>query len=102
MYSSVNCSSCGGKGDLYFVTCGQAGSDSPGRTLVYCAACRKERHQMIDVSIPLSLLTPDLFLDLYRLGKTTSSPDTAVELVFGKPVDEISRAAEAILSTRRP
>lgn len=84
MNHSVNCSSCGGDNDLYLVTVLIFGDDVPGRVLLYCLRCREERRQHIDVSIPLALVTPKLFAELYRRGKTASDPATAIDIVFGK------------------
>jgi hypothetical protein len=102
MNTAVTCSSCGGTRDLHFVTCGIAGSDIPGRTLVYCSDCRSDRHHMIDVSLPISLLTPDLFASLYSVGKTQSDPEVAVGLAFGKLDLDLVARVQGILSKNQP
>jgi hypothetical protein len=101
MQSAVSCSRCGGSRDLHFVTCGEPGGDFPGRALVYCSDCRKGMHHMIDVSLPLSQLTPEIFLNLYRLGKTESNPESAIKIAFGKDNEHLAHAVEAILRSKR-
>lgn len=101
MNSVVDCSNCNGVEDLYFVTCGDPGSDFPGRTLVYCAHCRREKFTMIDISLPLSLLTPDIFRQLYVMGKTESDPATAIDIVFGRSERALQWELEAIIEGRR-
>ena len=56
---------------------------------------------MIDVSLPLSLLTPDIFRQLYVMGKTESDPATAIDIVFGGPDSILQRELEAIIESRR-
>jgi len=80
----AKCSSCGSSRDLHLVTAPYSPESDEGRTLVYCLACRNESNILFGVSIPIELVTPDVFLHLYRLGKTSSQPDTAVEIVFGE------------------
>ena len=77
------CSSCGKSERLHLITCAGPGAKEPGRTLVYCWQCRRERPNYIDVSIPISLLTEDLLIGLYASGKTTSDPSTVVEVILG-------------------
>jgi hypothetical protein len=57
---------------------------------------------MIDVSLPLSLLTPDLFASLYILGKTKSDPEIAVGLAFGKMDMDLVARVQGILSNGQP
>lgn len=102
MDTAVNCSSCGGARDLHLVTCGIAGGDIPGRILVYCSDCRSDRHHMIDVSIPIPLLSPNLFASLYSLGKTESDPEIAIELAFGKLDMNLIARVQQILSKNQP
>ena len=96
--SNVRCSSCGGGEGLYLITAGSPGTDFPGRTLLYCGDCRARNHQLIDISLPIDLVTPDLFASLYELGRTGSDPETAIEIVFGKPDRELQARLEAILA----
>ena len=84
------CSNCSSKDDLHLVTLGRG----MGRTLVYCPRCRS------GVSIPLSIVTEDLFIDLYKLGKTTSNPPSAIKVVFGLELPELQRKLERILSKK--
>ena len=95
------CSNCAATNDLYLVTCGTPGSDTPGRTLLYCPDCRSANNHMIDVSWPRALLTRESFLDLYRLGKTESDPSMAVKLVFGSEIETICETAKEIIAFRR-
>jgi hypothetical protein len=94
---SVHCSRCGGNEDLYFVTCRELGDSSLGRILVYCQSCRSEMQQIIDISVPLTLVTKDLFLSLYRLGKTASDPMTSVNIVFGIQDHRLQSEVEKII-----
>lgn len=70
-----------------------------GRVLLYCERCRKAGNDRISVSIPIKKITPELFLDLYRTGKTESSPPTAVEIVFGEKIQELIQEANSILES---
>lgn len=101
MDQPVQCSRCGGGHDLYVVICGEPGSQSPGRALVYCAPCRKEMSSYIDVSMPVSLMTPALLIALYEMGKTTSDPQTAVEIVFGQNHPSLVGELNAIIARYR-
>lgn len=101
MDQPVKCSRCGGSLDLYVVSCGGAGSQSSGRMLVYCAPCRKEMSSYIDVSMPMSLMTPALLIALYQMGKTTSDPQTAVEIIFGQHHPSLVRDLNAIIASHR-
>jgi hypothetical protein len=78
-----SCSNCGCRERLHLVTCAGPGADEPGRTLVYCNQCRADKPLMIDVSIPIGLLTEELLIGLYATGKTTSDPNTVVGLILG-------------------
>jgi len=68
---------------------------------VYCASCRREKFTTIDVSLPLSLLTPEIFRELYAMGKTGSDPRIAIDIVFGKSDRALQRELEAIIESRR-
>lgn len=100
MYKKISCSNCSGAEDLHLITSGAPGSDFPGRTLVYCARCRQEKSETLDVSLPLPLLTRDIFLGLYDMGKTASDPETAIKIVFGEPDAALQRELEAIIDRR--
>lgn len=100
MSLNVLCSNCGAVDDLYFVTYGEPGGDFPGRTLVYCSACRKANNHRIDVSLPLGLMTPAIFIGLYQTGRTESHPETAVEIVFGEQLPAVVEAAYNAMSAR--
>lgn len=97
----VNCSRCGEEGDLHFVTCGEAGGSNAGRALVYCAQCRRDMKQHIDISLPLKLMTSELLLSLYRLGKTDSDPEMAIEMVFGEINELLVKEASSIMISIR-
>jgi hypothetical protein len=49
----------------------------------------------ITVSIPLGLVDEDMFVELYRLGYTESSPETAAEIVFGEERPNAAARAKA-------
>ncbi len=100
MNKSVKCSNCAGTDDLHFITSGVPGSDFPGRTLVYCARCRQDKFETLDVSLPLPLLTPEIFRGLYSMGKTASCPEAAIDIVFGMPDKTLQRELEAIIERR--
>lgn len=100
MNNDVLCSNCSGSDDLHFITSGAPGSDFPGRTLVYCARCRQDKSETLDVSLPLPLLTPEIFRGLYAMGKTASDPETAINIVFGKADADLQRELEAIIERR--
>jgi hypothetical protein len=67
---------------------------SSGRVLVYCAMCRENYRDYIGKSIPLELVSKEVFLELYRTNRTSSDPQTAVEIVFGK--DDFNLVCEAM------
>lgn len=73
-HRSVNCSRCGSEERLNFVILPYDGV-GPGRVLVYCHGCRRSGYgAKIDVSIPLSLMTPGLMVACYSHGLTESDP----------------------------
>jgi hypothetical protein len=49
----------------------------------------------------VSLLSPEDFVALYRLGKTESDPATAIHLVFDVSDDRLVQAANLVLVARR-
>lgn len=95
------CSNCAGTRDLYFVTNGTQGGDFPGRTMIYCAQCRKEKPGNLDISLPIELLTTELFKGLYRLGKTETDPQMAIQVVFGQAIPSLQKELNEILSFHR-
>ena len=95
------CSNCSGTRDLYFVTNGTQGGDFPGRTMVYCAKCRKEKSGNLDISIPVSLLTTDLFKGLYIMGKTETEPQMAIQIAFGKAIPILQNELERVLELKK-
>lgn len=96
-HNAVTCSGCGAGGGLHLVVAGQPpGSSFPGRLLTYCPRCRShpELTSPVSVSIPLELVTPELFLGLYRLKVTESDPEQATQIVFGAAPRQLVRAAK--------
>jgi len=55
---------------------------------------------MIDVSLPIRLLTPEVFASLYRTGKTASDPETAIRIAFGRSDPELQAEIESIMMSR--
>ncbi|MEQ3636463.1 hypothetical protein [Alcanivorax sp.] len=95
----VNCSRCGNREGLSLVTVLYEEGANAGRALVYCEACKADMMAWIGEAIPLEKVSPAVFLDLYRTGKTASDPFTAVELVFGRKDADLVRQAQALLNT---
>lgn len=54
----------------------------------------------MDVVLPIEELNEARFLDVYREGKTSSDPETAVELVFGEPRPALAAQAQRIMAQR--
>ena len=96
-----HCSRCGSLESLRLVTLLYGETSEAGRVLVYCPQCRNVFKDTIGVSIPLKSVTTEIFLDLYRNGKTASDPLTAVGIVFGNPDPDIIRKAQFILNQSR-
>ena len=94
------CSRCGSSERLNLITLMHSPPEIAGRTLLYCADCRKELSNRIGVSIPIDDLTPEAFLELYRDGKTESEPSTAVMIVFGEENQPLVEAAKKLLSDK--
>lgn len=70
-----------------------------GRLLVYCARCREEMRP--DISIPMELMSGELFLKLYKQGFTSSAPDMAAKMVFGGAVPGgVVESAQAVLAQK--
>lgn len=82
MANEVRCSSCGDAA-RWLITLPYGEDSFAGRILAYCTQCRV-RNSGVVVSIPLDLVSDDVFLKLYELGYTESPPDTATEITFGE------------------
>lgn len=84
MYSpkKCKCSSCGADEDLHLVTLLYEKSVSCGRILLYCLACRTSKRNF-DVSIPIEIVSNEVFEKLYALGKSESDKGAARYIVFG-------------------
>jgi len=100
MTDEVRCSSCGDAAS-WLITLPYGDDSLVGRILAYCTRCRV-RHSGVVVSIPLELVSDDVFLKLYELGYSESAPDTATEITFGEERAEIAASAEALMQTRMP
>lgn len=97
----VNCSACGSVNDLHLVTALIFDSTEIGRLLVYCAACRRAKSEMIGIDVPLKDVDVDFFVSLYRDRKTESDPETAAGIVFGEAPDSAVAGATKALAGRR-
>ena len=82
MSRDVPCSSCNETAE-WVVAYSYDGERAPGRILAYCTRCRREKEQSVLVSIPIELVSDEVFVALYREGFTESVPDYASEIVFG-------------------
>lgn len=94
----VNCSRCGNREGLSLVTIPYQEAAGAGRILVYCSTCQAGAANQLAEIIPLGKVSPGVFLDLYRTGKTTSDPFTAVELVYGRSDPDLVREAQNVLN----
>jgi len=52
---------------------------------------------LIDVDIPIEMVSHAVFLDLYRKGSVSSDPLTTVEMVFGKVDPDLVKQAQSLL-----
>lgn len=95
-----SCSNCNAPRRLHLVTCAGPGADEPGRLLVYCPSCRQDKAHMLDVSIPLELVSRELLLALYMTGKTESDPAMVVDHILGLSDSTIVADLEAALAAR--
>ncbi len=101
----ASCSRCGETGSnaqdhgkrLSLVTIPRGGGQGGGRVLVYCQGCWTEMASQIGEVIPMEMVSPSVFLDLYRTGKTGSDPFTACELVFGRVEPDLVREAQTLM-----
>ncbi len=50
---------------------------------------------MIEVSVPIELLSTELIIELYRLGKTASDPNTVLSLILGIEDPNLASRMEA-------
>lgn len=97
----ISCSRCGDFDRLNLVTIRYEQNGESGRVLVYCPPCRNDFRAHMGVCIPLTELTVEMFLDLYRSGKTASDPHQAVSIAFGVTDETIIREVELVLSQAR-
>ena len=98
--TSQRCSSCGGVEQLFLVTALIFGEDTPGRLLWYCRPCRykvQASERSLEVAIPLELVDEHVFVRLYELKLTASSPPQACEIVFGEVNERIARRAQGFV-----
>jgi hypothetical protein len=95
-----SCSNCSGRHKLHVVTCAGPGADEPGRILVYCSSCRTDHQHMLDVSMPIELLSRTALVGLYRCGKTVSDPKIMAETILGLDDPALVDELELILESR--
>ena len=95
------CSRCGSSINLNLVILPYLVESPSGRVLVYCDQCREDYKGYIGKSISLEKVSKKTFLELYRSGLTTSDPQTAVEIVFGKEDFELIHEATRLLSVQK-
>ena len=94
----MKCSNCGGTNDPHLVTLLYGDISDLGRCLVYCSSCRKGYGGPLGVSIPESMVTPEVVRELYRLGKTGSPPELVVNHILGMNEPRLVMELEALLS----
>jgi hypothetical protein len=94
------CSNCGSGKNLHLVSMPYESGSVRGRLLVYCAKCL-DRGYRIGICLPLSMVTPELFLELYTCGVTGSDPSQAVEIVFGSERPILAKEAQALLDRQK-
>jgi len=87
----VHCANCGQPAE-WLVTLPYS-DGLAGRVLVYGNDCRN-RDMPILVSISLEMVDEYMFVEMYRLGYTESSPDTATEIVFGEERPDLAARAK--------
>ena len=85
---SIRCSGCGDPA-VWAVTLPYQRGQRPGRLLAYCDRDREDKGEAILVALPLTCLTDDLFVSLYREGWTESEPEFASQIVFGMTRQEL-------------
>jgi len=93
----VKCSRCGSQRDLALITQRYSPNCQSGRILIYCSSCIDDYKRNIHLTIPLSEVDDESFLAIYKKDLSGSDPETAVEIVFGKPVPGLVRKAEQLL-----
>ena len=94
------CSSCGKAEDLSLVIGGYSPGGMAGRILLYCETCKANRPESLAVSIPVELVTEEVFVDLYRHGWTESDPAQAAKIVFGEAQPNTAARAGRALGAR--
>jgi hypothetical protein len=55
---------------------------------------------MLDVSMPIELVTRETLVGMYELGKTTSDPETFLDLILGVQDPELMRQLAAAMQRR--
>lgn len=101
MFQPVKCSRCGNTKQLCLVTVLYSDDSSEGRILVYCKNCREDFNGRFGLTIPLSEVGVELFLALYKDGKTCSDPFTAAEIVFGTADPSLVAEANELIELRQ-
>ena len=92
---------CSNEPSVWLVTGARPGP-APGRVLVYCDDCRRDKADALAVAIPLDVLDVDpegIVLALYTAGHTRSDPSIVAEgLEF--PAAWVAKADAAVASRR--
>ncbi len=99
---AVRCSRCGSRRDLHVVTQPYSEESAEGRLLVYCPQCLADCKHRLTVHLPVAEVNAERFLELYRLGATSSYPETAAQIVFGEADTSLVRKALVIMEKRNP
>jgi hypothetical protein len=100
----ARCSACGTVREaLQLVNVLYSRGERAGRLLVFCPGCLDERRSHLgEVELPLSELTIDGFVGLYRDGYTSSNPAMAAAIAFGEAPIAAVRGATRALADRVP
>ena len=73
MSRNIICSACGRKtNNLHLVTIPYDERSLGGRVLIYCYDCRHSKQHIVDLCIPLQMVTSSFLIKLYSLGRTNS------------------------------
>ena len=73
MNKNITCSACGRKtNNLHLVTIPYDEQSLGGRVLIYCYDCRQSKQHIVDLCIPLQMVTSSFLIKLYSLGRTNS------------------------------
>lgn len=92
---------CGSHEDLHVVTCNDSDLLGPGRILVHCRHCRISNRSRTAVSFPLSMLTEQIFVELYRTGQTRSDPEISVPMVMGEDNPKLVHEIQSFLESNK-